>query len=52
MSKTGMLGCLISKIRQPQLSDPPETLKFRRIDQANQQIALFCVGFEAYYVMN
>ena len=39
MRKPRVLGALICKIRQPQLTYPPQPLKLRRVDQACNQIA-------------
>jgi hypothetical protein len=36
MRKARMLGSLISKMREPELTDPAQPLKFRSIDQSDK----------------
>src|SRR5689334_20250035 len=52
MRKPRMFRRLISKIRQPQLPDPPQSLKLRRVDQRNQQPPLVGSGIDTNYIMN
>jgi hypothetical protein len=52
MRKTRMLRRLICEMRQPELANPPQPLKFRRINQPNQQLAFLAVGNEANYIVN
>src|SRR4051794_13544892 len=52
MSEPRMLGRLIGKIRQPQLPDPPQPLKLRRIDQRNNKPPLIRVGVDTDDVMD
>jgi hypothetical protein len=37
---------------QTKLPYPPQTLKLRRINQANKQLPLIIISFEANYIMN
>jgi tetratricopeptide (TPR) repeat protein len=45
--KARMFGSLIRKMRQTELPDTSQALKFGRVDQADEQPALVRIGFEA-----
>ena len=52
MRKSRMLRRLIRKIREPELSDPPQPLKLRRIDKRNDKPSLSRVGVDTDDVVN
>jgi hypothetical protein len=47
-----MLRRLIRKMCQTELANTPQTLKFRRINQTNKQIAFIGICFETNDIMN
>lgn len=47
-----VLGPLIGKMGKPELTHPPETLKLRRIDQANDQPTVRLITPDADYIVN
>jgi hypothetical protein len=50
--KTGMLCPLVGKKADAKLTDAPQTLKFRCVNQADKQTPLGVVRAEAYDIMN
>ncbi len=52
MRKARMFSRLIRKKRESKLFDAAQTLKFRRVNQANKQFACVAVGFEPNNVVN
>jgi len=47
-----MLRRLISEISESELANPPQTLKFRRINQAYKKPSFRRIGLEANDVVN
>jgi hypothetical protein len=52
VSKTRMLGPLVSKKADAELPYPPQALEFGRIDETNQQIAFVRIGRQPDNVVN
>ncbi len=50
--KSRMLGRLVCKVRETELSDPPQPLKLRRVDQRNDKPSLRRVGIDTDNVMD
>jgi hypothetical protein len=46
-----MLRALISEMREPELTYPPQALKLGSIDEAHQQIADVIAGVDADYIV-
>ncbi len=50
--KTRMFRRLISEMRQTELANPPQTLKFRRVNQTDEKPSGCRIGFQANDIMN
>jgi hypothetical protein len=52
MRKPRMFRRLICKMRESELANAPQTLKFPRINQADKQFACGTVGLQTNYIVN
>jgi len=52
MRKARMLRPLVGKMRQSELAHAPQTLEFRRVDQANEQFSFRRIGLEPNDIVN
>ncbi|HVE58749.1 MAG TPA: hypothetical protein VNB22_18085 [Pyrinomonadaceae bacterium] len=52
MRETRMFRRLIGKMRETELANPPQTLKFCRINQTDKKFSLVRIGFETNDVVN
>jgi hypothetical protein len=47
-----MFSALISEMRESELSNPPQSLKLSRIDEADKQFSFRRIGLQTNDVMN
>jgi hypothetical protein len=52
MRETRMLRRLIGKMRESELANPPQTLKFRRINEPDKQLSCRRIGFQTNDIVN
>jgi hypothetical protein len=52
VGESGVLGCLVSEVRESKLPDPPQTLKLSRVNKPSDERAFRRIRFETDYVMD